>query len=294
MRFPLLLASLLSCPLLLAQPASSPARTDAAAAVLAFSPSQRAGVSDEHFAKGRMVLRETAKASGGEASGFDMADFFNAFIAFGYLQEEERAREAYAQFRAWPGSCEYVTEILASRVGDGRYGALRPDIERDVETCAAGGSLLGQTLEPETVDLGSDPTLHLLLAKIEEADQRHRSAPLAPDWAERQRPLDEQNLRLIDSLYAARGTYIGRTLVGDQAATMWAVIQHSNPEAMQRYAPVIREAVAAGELDAAPYRMLVDRIYALTEGYQIFGSQGEVPLGTEAQQRAAKRRYGLE
>ena len=291
------LLTLLACtgPQSLAQSAPSPSRADFAARVLAYVPETRPGVSDEHVAKGRMILRETSTRTGGQTESFNMADFFNAFIAFGYLQEEAHARDAYALFREYPESCEYVTAILASRVGDGRYSALGPAIERDVQACASGRLLSADEgpAQPQTLNLGSDPALHLLLARIEADDQRYRSEPLLPDWAERQRPLDEQNLRRIDSLFAVHGTYLGQSLVGDQATTMWAVIQHSNPEAMQRYAPVLHRAVRESELPIGPYRMLVDRIYSLTEGYQIFGSQG-APLGTEAQIEAAKRRYGID
>jgi hypothetical protein len=54
---------------------------------------------------------------------------------------------------------------------------------------------------------------------------------------------------------------------------MWSVIQHSNPEMMEKYLPIVNKAVENNDLDKTPLKMLIDRYYGLKYGYQIFGSQ---------------------
>lgn len=54
---------------------------------------------------------------------------------------------------------------------------------------------------------------------------------------------------------------------------MWAVIQHSNPDMMEKYIPIVHKAVENNEIKQTPLKMLIDRFYGLKYGYQIFGSQ---------------------
>jgi hypothetical protein len=94
------------------------------------------------------------------------------------------------------------------------------------------------------------------------------------DWS-KQKPLDERNQRLIDSLFNIYQTYIGKSLVGKQLeSTMWLVVQHSPLAMMERYLPIMATAISQKQLDEVPFKMLIDRIYWLKYNYQIFGSQG--------------------
>jgi len=44
-------------------------------------------------------------------------------------------------------------------------------------------------------------------------------------------------------------------------------------ETMERYLPVVQDAVRDGELDVGPLKLLIDRYYGLKYGYQVFGTQ---------------------
>lgn len=122
-----------------------------------------------------------------------------------------------------------------------------------------------------------DESLKFLIAKIGNDDQLYRIG--SKKDAEKQKVIDIENLRLIDSLFEKYNTYIGRSLVGKEfESVMWAIIQHSNVESMEKYLPIIHKAVMEEELNESPLRLLIDRIYSIKFNYQIFGSQYGVPI----------------
>jgi hypothetical protein len=85
-------------------------------------------------------------------------------------------------------------------------------------------------------------------------------------------------------------TYLGPEL----EHIMWLVVQHSTPEFMERYLPVVAEAVHANELQPAPLKMLIDRIYWIQTKQQIFGSQAGVPLADKKTIEKVQKKYQLE
>lgn len=214
-------------------------------------------------------------------------------MALSSLGEEQAVLDlAFQKFLAADRHCEYLTS--PGLFAEGKWTSLRQQIDAATRACAAvveTPSLAKTTYEQDNYD----PALVRLLRTIDERDKRYRNAE--PFDAERQSPLDRENLRLIDSLYAVHQTYLGHSLVGKQLEhVMWAVVQHSNPQAMGRYLPVVHAASGAGEVPETVLRLLIDRYYALTEGYQVFGSQGGalgVPLAEEATRRAIERKYGI-
>lgn len=116
------------------------------------------------------------------------------------------------------------------------------------------------------------------------------------DW-KKQKLLDKENQQTVEALYQQHNTYIGRSLVGtEHEAVMWSVIQHADPEMMEKYLPVIHKAVQDGELDMGPLKMLIDRYYGLTKGYQFFGTQsgfGFENAGKEEKNKI-KEMYGID
>ena len=139
---------------------------------------------------------------------------------------------------------------------------------------------------------GLDSKLIRQIAQIHEDDQRYRKNGYD---AKRQTPLDRKNERRIEKLFEHYGKYLGTSLVGTRYnSVMWAVIQHSQPETMKKYLPVVHEAVREGELPAGPLRMLIDRIQTEETGKQVFGSQVGVPLLTEAERKRIAEEYGID
>ncbi|TBW26565.1 hypothetical protein [Gramella sp. KN1008] len=87
--------------------------------------------------------------------------------------------------------------------------------------------------------------------------------------------MDASNQKSVDSLFSIYKKYIGRELAGEEYSdVMWSVIQHSNITMMEKYLPEIQKAYANNEINVLPFKMLIDRIYAIKYGCQIFGSQG--------------------
>lgn len=84
---------------------------------------------------------------------------------------------------------------------------------------------------------------------------------------------DSLNLIKVEKILNERG-WVGKDIVGAEAnQTLFLVIQHSDLGVQQKYLPMMRDAVKAGNADAASLALLEDRI-ALREGRrQIYGSQ---------------------
>jgi len=107
---------------------------------------------------------------------------------------------------------------------------------------------------------------------------------------------DLKNQKPIDSLYNIHKTHLGSSLVGEKyKSIMWLVIQHSNVKMMEKYLPIIHQAVQNNELGEGPLKMLIGRFYGLKYGYQIFGSQSGFNFKDDdkATSDAIKKKYNL-
>lgn len=74
---------------------------------------------------------------------------------------------------------------------------------------------------------------------------------------------------------------------------MWIVIQHGDLSMMETYLPAVHQAVVAGDVDAVPLKLLLDRIYTIKTRRHIFGSQSDVPLAPEDVRLSVAKAYGL-
>src|SRR5690606_9983453 len=136
-----------------------------------------------------------------------------------------------------------------------------------------------------------DEKLVELINAIEILDQKDRNN------LKSQKQFDITNQLKVDSLYNTYQRYIGKSLVGKKFENvMWQVIQHSNPEMMHKYLPIIQKAVEENEIDVGPFKMLIDRFYGLKYGYQIFGSQSGFgfELADDKKRKEIKLKYGIE
>jgi len=259
--------------------------------VIEYTPEQR--VSDKRYSYGMMILSETKKATNTDPANFNLADYFNVLSAFLTLDEsEENINAAFEKFVQADGSCEYIVAFEDKFLENEKYGPVRAKYIKELKKCRAtstgGGPQKGSFKEPSGVD-----ELQGVMLAIKEKDQRYRS--LGEGRSKKQKELDRQNQADIDSLYDQYGKYIGYTMVGKELEdVMWLVIQHSDVDMMKRYLPVVHSAVQAKELSQTPLKMLIDRFYAATEGYQFFGSQGsEIPLAEGTQRSQTLNKYDL-
>lgn len=266
--------------------------------VLAYQPEQRANVILKDYERGSFILNETKKATKNKSQNFSYADYWNLTMSFIYLDEPTAHIEMAFQKAIDQNPlaiCEYVESFGEKSVR--KLTRHIPDVFLPFYKKCQGGKAVKTKLDLQnnSPQNGLDESLVHLIQQIGAADQKYRKhSPV--DWS-KQRPLDMKNMALIDSLFQVYQCYLGESLVGKElSATMWAVIQHSNIEKMEMYLPIVHQAVQAGELNATPLKMLIDRIYCIRENVQPFGSQyGNDCALMGAEQRAViEGEYGLE
>ena len=268
--------------------------------ILTYQPPQRNGVSKEHYDRGMMILESTIKAVSEDGLKFNYADYWNTYTAFVYFKEPQAHLNLTFQKtidKNPTSTCELI-EAFGTKAID-RLTETVPDIFLPFYKTCSGLKVAEEIFDAETyaAEHQLDLSLVRLFHQISEDDQRYRKISGDVDWS-KQTPLDEKNLRLIDSLYNNQHTYFGKTLVGEKLSnTMWLVIQHSNIEKMEKYLPIIHQAVTEKELGATPLKMLIDRIYCARSGHQPFGSQfgGEECKISDKKIRAeVEAKYGLD
>ncbi|MEL7532613.1 MAG: DUF6624 domain-containing protein [Bacteroidota bacterium] len=264
--------------------------------ILNYTPDQRAGVDEDKFKSGLRLLQETQRTIKEDEDGFNYADYWNISTAFIRLGEPKAHIEVAFQ-KAVNKNLRSTCELIDA-FGLSRMQTLRDAIPEVFEACLAQCESLPkqeeEVFDPLTYAQENkyDVALVKLMHQISVDDQLYRGEDPV-DWS-KQTPLDQRNMDLIDSLYQVHGQYIGSDMIGKKMeSTMWAVIQHSTVEKMQEYLPIVHQAVLAEGLHPTPLKMLLDRIYSINEGQQIFGSQGGVPIGDEAFCAAVRKEYGL-
>lgn len=259
--------------------------------VQSYGPEQREGVPDDRYAMANTILESVRSRTRGRGGVFDVVDYWNLTTAFLMLNEPAGAvRLSFSKAVA-----DHPATVCAY-LGSAEPRALQraiPDMVMPFQAYCA-STPADEAFDPSryAAERRLDPEIVSRIWRIHSEDQHARTSSGA-DW-EQQQARDLANQRAILDLYREHGTYIGKSLVGEElAAVMWAVIQHSNVEMMQTFLPVVQTAVAHGELPPTPFKMLIDRLHAEQQGNQIFGSQDGVPLADHATRAAVAAQYGL-
>ncbi|MFK7924360.1 MAG: DUF6624 domain-containing protein [Bacteroidia bacterium] len=264
--------------------------------ILTYQAPHRTGVTDAKYKDGLGLLKEVQRLVKSEDNQFNYADYWNistAFIRLGEPNEHVKVAFQKAINKNTKSTCELIEAFGVSRMQNLRE-AIPALFDSFVAKCEAMPKEEEEVFDAELYaqENGFDLALIKLMHQISINDQVYRGQDPV-DWS-KQTPLDHRNEEIIDSLFQVYDSYIGSDRVGKKMeSTMWLVIQHSNIEKMQTYLPVVHQAVLDERLHATPLKMLLDRIYAITEGYQIFGSQIGVEQGEEAFCEAIRKKYGL-
>lgn len=264
--------------------------------LLSYQSKQNPNVSKKDFEYGSMILNETKSAIENNPENFNLADYFNVLSALITLKEStENIKIAFEKFKNAKGSCEYFLFFENSIKTNSKFDIIRADYNKKLEECKSNPIKKNKF---DLVEYSKTNDLELALVQkiiqVDIDDQKFRSTK-SKELLAKQQKLDSQNQQIINSLYNKHKTYIGRSLVGEKfESVMWAVIQHSNIEMMEKYLPIIQEAVKRKELDIAPFKMMIDRIYSRKEGYQIFGSQQGVKLANKKTRKEVIEKYRLE
>jgi hypothetical protein len=287
-----LLFALLACPLLIvAQP-----RT------LQY-PSKGDHVSDSAYRHGKYVL-ESAYAQIGEREAWNYADYWNVAVAYSKMGVDDAEVLAILEksYQTDPTAfCELWDHVSQDKIVPySRFGkqaaqlaARCKDVERKTEA----------RLSPREYarSNGYDPALILLLDSLSREDQRYRRNPNYLEDAEaihlQQEIVDPSNAAIVGALIDREG-YPGRSRVGNKyEGVACVIIEHAAPSLdkaqLERWVPVIANAVRAGELAEAYLKMLIDRLYLIEYKQQIFGTQSGVPFASDEVIHNIKSLYGL-
>jgi hypothetical protein len=84
---------------------------------------------------------------------------------------------------------------------------------------------------------------------------------------------DSVNLNYVEKTIEKYG-WLGQNKIGDKAnRTLWLIIQHAPLEKQEKYLPILRESVKAGETRASNYAFLQDRVRMRKGKKQVYGTQ---------------------
>lgn len=254
-----------------------------------FEPTQREGVSDGEFELGKVRFENTLNKNNNGQFNFDSGDYWKLFLGQISLSEPINYTR-YTFFKAYELNPEIICVVLQVQQTDANGGFQRiinivPEVQKIVDTC----QVKELPIEDETsltcysTESNFDYDLVNLFEKIEEADQKYRgNIETYGSYKIQQDDIDTKNQRIIDSLFNIHKEYIGESYVGNKYKhVMWLVIQHSNLKKMEKYFPVMSQAVKNGELSEDAFKMMIDRMYHFEYGYQIFGSQVGVEIAPD-------------
>lgn len=257
--------------------------------ILDYKP-QKNGVSENSFQDALKFLAETQNRirKNGKA---DISDHWNILTVFSNLDESnDNIDIAFKKFVHEERSCDYI--ISFEDYLDRYKEYISSKLKKRLEICknnAQPENSQSINVEDYVKENGLDKHLVQTINQINVDDQKNRDNPGL------QNGLDINNQKKIDSLYIIHQTYIGKSLVGDKFKhVMWAVIQHSNLDYMEKYLPVVISAVKSGELNQGALKFLIDRIYSIKYNYQIFGSQGNIRMANDKIREEVILKYGIE
>ncbi len=252
-------------------------------------------ISIKDFDWARFVISETQKQLDNDVKKYNVTHYWNIISAFEALDlDEEYLKMVFLKLAKSKGSCAYITSFKDKVEFDDTI----PDLyNKYYDACRK------DEIKEENFSLidyirrnNLDSSLVKVIHQIDEDDQKYRSAD-DEGFRLKQPILDEQNQILIDSLFVTYRRYLGESLVGEKYShTMWSVIQHSNLKMMEKYLPIIGEAVDNNELEVTPFKMLIDRVYGLKYGYQVFGSQSGFgfEMADDKTRQMVKSKYNIE
>ncbi len=262
---------------------------------LNYEPTQKNGVSEKDFKWAEFVISESKKSINEKDGNYYVTHYWNIISAFDVLNEDKTILElVFLKLANSEGACEYITSFKDNVKFDDK---IRNLYNQYYNTC------INKQIETEEFDIDNyiaknnlNEHLVKLINKIDVDDQKYRSSN-EQVYKTKQPILDKQNQKLIDSLYHIHKQYIGKSLVGEKFKfVMWLVIQHSDPEMMEKYLPIVHQAVEKNELDKTILKMLIDRFYGLKYGYQIFGSQNGFgfQMADEETREKILKKYNIE
>jgi len=264
-----------------------------------YTPIMKPGVSEKLFEWAQFVISQTKKELNNDINEYNVVHYLNILSAFEALHEDIEIIEiAMRKFAESEGSCDYILNYKDKFTFDDRlpelYNFYFEECQNKISMDTTPEFNIEKYIE---ANMYNSELVHAI-NEISIDDQKYRNGNDEKAYRDLQPSLDLNNQIRIDSLYKQYNTYIGKSLVGKKfESVMWSVIQHSNPEIMEKYLDIIHKAVLDKELHVTPFKMLIDRLYGLKYGYQVFGSQGggfDFKLADEKTRNEILKKYNIE
>lgn len=268
---------------------------------LDYYPTQNSEVSDSDYKYGITILKETYAQIKMNNGDFNYVNYWNLAIAYMTLDVKEPVLvKSFLEKSRALNSYNFSSIFIDSSNGKNIWTGYLSDDEFDAIYEESKLYINKSTdQKPSMSNENSDDTngeinsgLLKIMAELNVNDQKYRKSKTLN--LEKQRHLDQKNLKIIDSLCDKYGGYLGKSIVGDKYAhVMWSVIQHSELESMERYLSEIHQAVIKKELNEGALKMLIDRVYSLKHNYQIFGSQNGVEIAPDKIVKEVTKKYSI-
>lgn len=139
------------------------------------------------------------------------------------------------------------------------------------------------TAAPEAVSPNSDLQHELEAMLASDQSERKRlqqvqaqyglNSPQMKALWEKQTAIDQHNLKRLEAIIARYG-WPGTSLVGKQGAlAAFLILQHAELAPQKKYLPLVRAAVAQGELAVQHLALLEDRVRVREGQMQLYGTQ---------------------
>lgn len=109
------------------------------------------------------------------------------------------------------------------------------------------------------------------LEKVLVDDQKYRAPVYNP---QKQNPIDRNNLMIVTKIIDSLG-WLGKDKIGNDAnLALFVTIQHAGKlSVMEKYLPIMKEAVKRGNAERSQMAYLIDRVEILNNRKQIYGTQ---------------------
>lgn len=264
---------------------------------LTYQAIQKDGVSKDNFDFAKNIISESKKSIINNGNIYKFGNYWNIATALYMLKENNIYIEiAFKKASEFNQICKFIKTFENVK---NHFNRTIPEIYNLQKQKCKKTLTIQDKLDLEKYSSANNLDLKLvkLISRVSINDKKYRDSNRYSDkdFDTKQPELDKKNQVIIDSLYKEYKTYIGKSLVGDEfKTTMWAVIQHSNPQMMEKYLPTIQKAVKDNEIHLTTLKMLIDRIYWLKYDYQIFGSQPNIKLADEKKISEIKIKYGID
>lgn len=226
-------------------------------------------------------------------AAFTLDDYLDALTLLLLVNElPENIDLGLARIRDAEGGCAYCAKMEPAILEKAVYEPIRSDWEAIVRDCKAQNAAASYPVAYR----GQLTPLQIQLDQLQglgDVPQSNNTNPFENDLDAVQ---DQHNRQIINELYEKHGQYIGLDMVGPQFGLgMWLGITKSSADYIERYLPVLRQAVLERQLPLSAFQQTLSRYCFLTTGthlYEWLAAPGE-PIADSATRKRIEGRYGL-